>query len=127
MVRSILAMVACAGMIAASFAAFACGGDDERDLSGEAALAVAQYWQQEASAGTLPEGVGVTEGRTAPNGVIVLDNADDSEARFCVTFLYVRAAPPFDTLTRAYVASLTPADTWSVTVANPAGDCEGVA
>jgi hypothetical protein len=113
--------------LAAVAAGFACGsGGDDDDLSGEAALAVAQFWQQEASAGTLPEGVSVTEGRTAPNGVIELD-AGDEDARFCVVFNYVRAAPPFDTLTRSYLAVRNGDETWSVTVVNPAGDCEGIA
>lgn len=112
--------------VAVAVAAYGCGGGDDGDLSGEAALAVAQFWQQEAAAGVLPEGVSVTEGRTAPKGVIELDRGDES-ARFCVVFNYVRAAPPFDTLTRSYLAVHTENDTWRVTVANPAGDCEGVA
>jgi len=107
--------------------AAACGGDDT-DRSGEAAQATAQYWQQEADAGRLPEGTLVRGQGT--QGVVELEVSDEQkdagiEARFCVEFQYIRAESPFDSHQRVYVTSLTD-DGWSVEVVNPDGSCDGV-
>jgi hypothetical protein len=107
--------------------AVACGDDDEPDVRNEAALAVAQFWEQEKATGTLPEGTVVESRGTAAGGIILLEPADGASSRVCVEYEYIRAAPPFETHVRVYVASLTEEDTWRVEVISPDGTCEGVA
>ena len=122
-VRWMLVVVLC-GVVGA---AIACGDDDEPDVRNEAALAVAQYWGQEAAAGQLPEGTVVESRGTAPGGIILLEPADGASSRVCVEYQYIRAEPPFETHVRVYVASLTEDETWRVEVVTPDGTCEGVA
>jgi hypothetical protein len=114
-------------LVVAIGVAAACGGDgrDPRRFEGLAGRAVAQFWLQEASAGRLPEGVAV-EGR-GTRGIVTLETAgEDEKARVCVELFYIVAAPPFETHTRVYVATLREDDLWYVEPVNPDGTCEGV-
>jgi hypothetical protein len=117
-------------VLAAAVALFvgACGGDkDPERFSGSAAMAVAQFWRQEADGGRLPEGTLVAERGTQT--IRTLDLASEGQgarARVCVEYLYVRAAPPFESHIRVYIATLHD-DEWSVESVNPDGTCEDVA
>ena len=123
----VLLWLAVVGAIVA-FVAAACGGSD-KNYNGEAARAVALYWQQEADAGTLPEGTLVRgQGTQTVSELAINSEQDDAgvKARMCVEFQYIRAESPFDSHKRVYVASLID-DAWSVEVVNPDGTCDGVA
>ncbi len=106
-----------------------CSGGSDDNLATAAARATAQFWQQEAAAGTLPEGVTVREHGTTPNGVVELDVPGDAakgtKARFCVEFEYIRAAGPFDNHVRVYISTLVD-KAWVVVMEKPDGTCDGV-
>ena len=117
-----------AAVVALIFAA--CGEDkDPHRFDGSAAMAVAQYWVQEAAGGKLPEGVKVAERGT--QGVVTLDLTDEQKdagarARVCVEYRYLHGEPPFDVPVRVYIATLNDDDEWAVEAVNPDGTCEGV-
>ncbi len=108
----------------------ACSEDkDPRRFEGRAAMAVAQFWKQEAAGGRLPEGTEVAERGTL--GIVTLEltseaKDEDARARVCVEYRYIRGMSPFDVHVRVYIATLHD-DEWSVEVVNPDGTCEGVA
>jgi hypothetical protein len=111
-----------------TFALFvACDDDAKPSAAGEAALATAQFWRQEAAAGVLPEGTLVEQRGTGrvDELEVTSDAPDDAEARFCVEFNYIRAMTPFDSHSRVYVATQI-GSAWAVEMVKPDGTCEGV-
>jgi hypothetical protein len=110
------------GLLALAIVVVACGGGDDKDYSGEAAQAVAVFFNQEAAAGALPEGTTV---RARGSSEVVKLEREDATARVCVTFEYIRAMSPFDRHYRVYIATLNGGQ-WAVESVNPDGSCEGV-
>jgi hypothetical protein len=106
-----------------------CGDDDpEPDRRGEAAVAVAQFCEQEKNGGLLPEGFSVIESGTEE--IVELPVSDDQanegvDARVCAEFAYTTAVDPFPAPRRVYAAAKTDG-AWSVEVVNPDGSCEDV-
>ena len=119
------------GVAVAALIFAACGEDkDPHRFDGSAAMAVAQYWVQEAAGGTLPEGRTVAERGT--QGVVTLGLTDEQKdagarARVCVEYRYIRAMTPFDLHIRVYIATLRDNDEWAIEVVNPDGTCDEVA
>ena len=98
------------------------GGDESQE--GEGATAVALFFTQEKDGGRLPEGTDVRVIGVDTNTVSELAAAD-TDARFCMEFVYEPGTPAGSSVRRVYVASLAD-QAWSIEVVNPNGTCEGV-
>ncbi len=108
--------------------AAACGGSGGGDPSvkneGAAAVAVAQYFRQEAAGAKLPEGVNVSPSGT---GTIKPLDKQSTSARVCVEYIYTALdTTPAVVRTRVYVASLVKG-AWSIEAVKPDGTCADVA
>jgi hypothetical protein len=117
--RCVVALVA-----TVSLAAGVACGSSSKNYDGDAAYAVAQYFNEEAAGGKLPEGVDVTA--VGSQQVKRLDKQSGQSARYCVEYEYSLGHSPFTNYSRVYVASLSNG-TWTVENVKPDGDCDGVA
>ena len=100
------------------------GGDGSVKNEGAAAVAVAEFFKQEASGAKLPEGVDVIPGGT---GAIKPLKQQSASARVCVEYIYTALdTKPTAVHTRVYVASLVKG-AWNIEAVKPDGTCGDVA
>ena len=122
-----------AAIMAACAIASACGGgsgDSSKNDEGAAAIAVSEFFHQEAAGDRLPDGVNVIPGGTETIKALAVSADQKKEsvsARVCVSYIYTALdAKPPSIHRRVYIASFAKR-AWTVEFVKPDGNCDDVA